>query len=131
MIYNKPIISIKSERGNILFSGKFYDQFGNLKLQISDNVCEVDTNVTDIRYSENNEDSQLVVKMKNSESYLSLKVKQGKLHIEGKFYADGQICDINDKGVFVLNKQQLTMSGNLFENCHSGINVTKDGVGIG
>ncbi len=132
-IYGESIVSVKIENNIILFSAKFYDEHNNLKLEIIDNVWDADTDIADIRYSENTngEDSHLSIKITNSEPYLDLIVKNGKIHIKGKFYAEGQIFDVNDKGVFVLNKQQLTMHGNVFEGCMTGIDITKNGVGIG
>lgn len=132
-IYNQPNISVGFEHGFVLFSAKFYDKDDDLKLKIVDNVWESDTDVADIRYSEdlNGKDSHLGIKMHNSESYLNFIIKNGEAYINGKFFAKGKLFDINDKGVFLLDKQQIMMSGNLFQRCHVGIDIRKDGVGLG
>lgn len=128
-----PYISVKFEKDVLLFSAKFYDKDDKLKLEIFDNVWKADTEVADIRYEEgkNDEDSHLGIKMHDSESYLHFIINGGSAYISGKFYAGGKLFDINDQGVFVFNKQMLTMTRNIIIGCEIGIDIQGNSIGLG
>jgi hypothetical protein len=103
-IFGESIIMTRREQDQLLISANFYDKSDSLMLKITDNIWEADTNVADLRYSEGekNTDAWLAVKMIGSSSYLDVKIKDGELYIEGKFYRRGLLFDVREDGIFNL-----------------------------
>lgn len=123
-ISQEPIISTRREEGQLLLSSVFYDKHDSPRLKVIDNVWDADTDLFDLRYSENKAgaDAWLAIKMQDSEPYLDLKIVRGEVYIKGKFYRKGMLFDVRDDGTFQLDKMAF-MSGNIIEKCGVGISV--------
>lgn len=52
-LYGESIISTRLEEGQFLLSARFRDKDDNLRLEIRENIWESDTELVDLRYSEN------------------------------------------------------------------------------
>jgi hypothetical protein len=123
-IFQESIISTRREENQLLLSAVFYDEHDTARLTVVDNIWDADTDLFDLRYSENQAgaDAWLAIKMQDSDPYLDLKIVKGEVCIKGKFYRKGMLFDVRDDGTFLLGKQ-VFMSGNTIERCGVGISV--------
>lgn len=123
-IFNEPMVAIKRDNGQILLSAKFYDKHDNLSLVIRDNVWEADTDMADLRYSENTAgtDAWIAIKMKEDEPYLDVKLAKGQLYINGRFYKNGTLVDVRADGTFILGQLRF-LTHMTITNAMVGINI--------
>ena len=105
-IHGEPIVSVRRESDQILFSVKLFDKDDNMQFQMIDNLWEANTELFDLRYSENQGGAQvwISVKMKGSDPYTELRLIQDELHIKGKFYRRGHLIDSRDDGIFEADR---------------------------
>ncbi|MDG6934420.1 MAG: hypothetical protein JRN68_06945 [Nitrososphaerota archaeon] len=121
-LHGEPIISVRREGSEVLFSLTLYGKDGDTRVKMVDNVWEADASLVDVRYSEDtgNADVWLSIKLEDSEPYIEVRVIDGELHLKGRFYLRGNLLDVRDDGSFVLNQQMY----------FRGITAIKCGVGI-
>ena len=81
-LMGEPIISVKRESDQFLVSATFFDKYDTLRLKLVDNVWDADTQLVDLRYSENEVGTKawLAIKMEDSEPYLNLKIVNDELY---------------------------------------------------
>jgi hypothetical protein len=101
-----PVISVRREGDEILFSVRLHDNMGDLKMEMIDNVWEADTALADVRYSEaEGAQAFLAIKLLDSEACSEVKIIDDELYIKGKFYLRGNLLVVRDNGVFSLNRR--------------------------
>jgi hypothetical protein len=101
-----PVISVRREGDEILFSARLYDSAGDLKMEMIDNVWEADAALADVRYSETEGvQAFLAIRLLHSEACSEVEIIDDELYIKGKFYLRGNLLVVRDNGVFSLNKR--------------------------
>jgi len=123
-LMKEPIISIRRELDQFLVSATFFDKYDNLRLKLMENVWDADTQLVDLRYSENEAGTKawLSIKMEDSEPYLDFKIVNDEIYIFGKFYRRGTLFDVKQDGTFVLNKI-VFMAENIIKRRKIGIKI--------
>jgi hypothetical protein len=122
-LMGEPIISVRREGDAVLYSAKLYGKDGALRMQMTDNVWEADTNLADVWYREGEDfEAWLKIKLEDSEPYSEVKVADGELYIGGRFFLRGNLLDVSEDGSFMLNRSMFVKGMNAYK-CGVGINI--------
>lgn len=101
-----PVVSVRREGDEVLFSVRLYDSTGELGMEMIDNVWEAETASANVRYSEaEGAQALLATKLLDSEACSEVKIIDDELYIKGKFYFRGNLLVVRDNGVFSLNRR--------------------------
>jgi hypothetical protein len=104
-ITGEPMIVVRREADQILLSVKLYDQDDGLEFLMVDNIWEADIDLLDLRYEEHAKgvDVWISIRMRRSNRYAEVRLKNEELHILGSYYRQGHLFESEPDGEFRLD----------------------------